>query len=399
MFKKRGQPKKYTGFFANKKLLIAITTLMGTIIGAGMLGIPYVVAKAGLLYGLLLIIILGLAFLFINLFVGEIVLRTKGQHQLTGYAEKYLGPTGKRIVGVSLFISLYGALTAYLIGEGATMYAIFPVGSPIIYTIIFFCLAAFIISRGIKATGKAELYLITLLIIVVIALGLFSYDKIKSNNLTTFNPLFLFLPYGVILFATLGFTAIPELQEELGKDKHLLKKALIIGSIIPILIYLVFTFIVVGIVGAENFSVLTPNERIATIALSIYSHPLLGIFANLLAILAMFTSFLALGTVLLDIYELDFHLSKKYALLLTFSIPLLITLLNITSFISILGLTGTLAGGLEGIIIILMYHRAKKRSNRKPEYNLRHYNLLSYLLIVLFILGILYEATKLFFLK
>src|SRR3989338_4344759 len=107
MFKKRGQSKKYTGFFANKKLLIAITTLMGTIIGAGMLGIPYVVAKAGLLYGLLLIIILGLAFLFINLFVGEIVLRTKDQHQLAGYAEKYLGPIGKKIVGISLFISLY----------------------------------------------------------------------------------------------------------------------------------------------------------------------------------------------------------------------------------------------------------------------------------------------------
>ncbi len=92
MFKKRdGTPPKYKGFFAKHRLAIAVTTLIGTIIGAGVLGIPYVIAKSGFLYGSILIIAIGLAFLVLNLFVGEIVLRTKGQYQLTGYMEKYLG--------------------------------------------------------------------------------------------------------------------------------------------------------------------------------------------------------------------------------------------------------------------------------------------------------------------
>lgn len=60
------------------------------VIGAGILGIPYVVAKAGFLTGLLDLIIIGLAVLVLNLYVGEIMLRTKEDHQLTGYAEKYL---------------------------------------------------------------------------------------------------------------------------------------------------------------------------------------------------------------------------------------------------------------------------------------------------------------------
>ena len=74
--------KSIKDFFGKHKLLIAITTLVGTIVGAGMLGIPYVVAKAGFLYGSLIIILIGLAFLFLNLFTGEVVLRTKNNISL-----------------------------------------------------------------------------------------------------------------------------------------------------------------------------------------------------------------------------------------------------------------------------------------------------------------------------
>ncbi len=69
----------------------AIATLIGTIIGAGVLGLPYVISQAGFNLGLILILIIGLAVLYMNLFYGEVVLRTKTAHQLAGYAEKYLG--------------------------------------------------------------------------------------------------------------------------------------------------------------------------------------------------------------------------------------------------------------------------------------------------------------------
>ena len=168
---------------ANKKFLMAITTLIGTIVGAGMLGIPFVISQVGFVYGSFLIIVLGLAFLMLNLFLGEIVLRTKKPHQLTGYAEKYLGKTGKRFMMVSLLINGYGALIAYLIGEGATLHSIFGWGEPLYYTLIFFVVTFIIISRGVKATGTMELILISLLFVVVGIIGLLSYDKIQLTNL------------------------------------------------------------------------------------------------------------------------------------------------------------------------------------------------------------------------
>src|SRR3990167_1848687 len=106
MFQKRGQ-LQVKGFFARHRLWIAITSLIGTIIGAGILGLPYVISQVGLFYGAILIVLLGLAFLGINLFLGEIVLRTNGKHQLTGYAEKYLGPKGKKIMAFSFFIRIF----------------------------------------------------------------------------------------------------------------------------------------------------------------------------------------------------------------------------------------------------------------------------------------------------
>lgn len=380
-----------TSFFSRHKFWVAVTTLVGTIVGAGILGIPYVVAKAGFLVGFILMLVLGIAFIFLNLFAGEIVLRTKEQHQLTGYAEKYLGRNGKHIMTFTMLFAIYGALTAYLIGEGETLHAIFQFGEPLYYSLLFFILGVFIVWRGMKSTGKAELILISLLFLVVIFIALFSYQDLDFHNLTFFDFGKFFFPYGIILFAMMGSPAIPEMQEVLGKDKQLLKKAIIVGTSIPIVLYIVFTLVIMGLVGVEQFEVLAPNERIATVALSLYTHPLLGIFANLLAILSMFTSFLTLGTALAQVYEYDYAISRFISMLLTFAIPLIIVIFNLTTFIAVLGITGSIAGGLDGILITLMYWKAKLLGERKPEYSLSKYRGIGLLLIFLFVLGILYQ--------
>lgn len=391
MLTKRGDSAADTGFFARHKFWMAVTTLVGTIVGAGILGIPYVVAKAGFLVGFILMLVLGIAFIFLNLFAGEVVLRTKEQHQLTGYAEKYLGKNGKRIMTFTMLFSIYGALTAYLIGEGETLHAIFQFGEPLYYSLLFFLLGVFIIWRGMKSTGKAELILITLLFLVVIFITVFSYQNINFAHFTFFDFGKLFLPYGIILFAMMGSPAIPEMQEVLGKEKKLLKKAIIVGTAIPIVLYIVFTFVIMGLVGLDQFEVLAPNERIATIALSLYAHPLLGILANLLAVLSMFTSFLALGTALAQVYEYDYAISRSISMLLTFAIPFIIVVFNLTTFMAVLGITGAVAGGLDGILITLMYWKAKVLGDRTPEYSLSSYKWVGGVLIVLFVLGIMYQ--------
>ena len=199
----------------------------------------------------------------------------------------------------------------------------------------------------------------------------------------------------MILFAYAGMPAVPEMQEQLQGQKKKLKKAIMWGSILPIILYLAFAFIIVGVIGIENFDALQPNERIATIALSYYSVPLLGLFANLLAILAMFTSYLTLGIALLEVYEYDYKIPKWIAFIVTFSLPLAIVLFDLTSFITVLGITGAFAVGLEGIIVVLMYWKAKTLGKRKPEYQMGNHKILGSFLILLFAVGIIYQIIQL----
>jgi len=96
-----------------RKFFSTAFTLTGTIIGAGILGLPYVFSKAGFLVGIFWLILLGFIMLFVNLSLGEISLRTKKIHQLPGYAEKYLGKKGKIIMFFAVIFGIYSALLAY----------------------------------------------------------------------------------------------------------------------------------------------------------------------------------------------------------------------------------------------------------------------------------------------
>ncbi len=381
------------------KTLEATAVLVGATIGAGILGIPYVVAKAGFWTGIMVIIGLGLATLAINLLMGEIVLRTKGTHQISGYAEKYIGKWGKRIASIFMIIGVYGALVAYTIGVGNAAATIFG-GEIVKYSLIFFVVAALVASRGIKSLGKAELLITTFLIGVVLAIPVFSAEKIKALHFTGFEPLSIMVPFGVVLFAFMGSPAIPEMREVLGKDTKKMKKAIIIGTLIPLVVYLLFAVVVVGIIGT-GFEELTENQRIATVALSFFVSKEIWVMANVFAIFAMSTSFIALSYALKGTFHFDYRMKAKLSLLLTFSVPLALFLLDafvidIANFINILGITGAITGGITGILIVMMHQKAKKKGNRKPEFQIRHAALLGLALAVVFAAGIINEIRAIF---
>jgi len=374
----------------NKHFYAAIATLVGTIIGAGVLGIPYVIAKAGFMTGLINIVILGIAVLLLYLFMGEIVLRTRGNHQLTGYAEIYLGKWGKKLMVFAMVFGIYGALIAYLIGEGEALAAIFNSTNYLLFSIIFFVIASALIHKGLKAIENSELVMSTLVVLIVIIISAYAIPRIDTANLTAFSLSRIFMPFGVILFALAGTIAIPEMKEELIHNKKLLKKAIIIGALTPTVLYLVFSFVIVGSMGLGT-------TEIATTGLAAILGQKMFILGNLFAVLAMATSFLTLGLGLKQMYHYDFHMSKNVSWFLTILPPLALFFLMKKSFVGVIGITGGIAMGLEGTLVVLMYRQAKKIGARKPEYQLAKNSIIDYALILIFVMGIVY--TILSFLK
>ena len=385
--------QKEGSFFRRHAVWMATATLMGTVIGAGVLAIPSVIAQSGFLVGAIDIIVIGLAMLLLNLSLGEIVLRTNGHHQLTGYMEKYLGPWGKRLMMFSMIFGIYGALIAYIIGEGETLRTLFG-GNPLWYSLLFFVVISLVIYKGVKATGRTALVVISFSVTVIILLSIFAIFDINVTNLTSFYPARFLVPYGVILFAFLGTAAIPELREELIKEKQKLKKAIIIGSIVPIVIYLLFAAVVVGIVGLDGFTLLEPNQQIATVALSLYANPVIGILANVFAVLSMLTASLSLGLALREMYQYDYRLSPRAAFALTMILPFVLGISHLTTFIRVIDVTGAITGGVAGILIVLAYRKAQRTGERTPEYALHLPAGFYWLLLLLFSGGIVYQLLK-----
>jgi tyrosine-specific transport protein len=370
-----------------KEVYKAIAVLVGTIIGAGVLGIPFAISRAGFLTGLAAIVLLGLVVLIINLSVGEIVLRTKGKHQLTGYAEKYLGKKGKLLMTLSMVFGITGALLAYIVGVGEALSVIFGV-DPFWFSIGFFIIGISLIYYGIKSVSASELFLSSTVIslILVISVVAFFSGKMDFGNLTEFSLSKLFIPYGVILFAFIGAAAVPEMSEVLAQNKKEMKNAIIIGSLIPLFLYALFSFAIVGVFG-DNVT------EVATVGLGVEFGFLIVILANLFAVFAMTTSFLALGLALKEVYNYDYKLNPFTSWALACFVPVILFLFGFKSFVRILGTTGIFAGGIEGALIVFMLWVAKKKSERKPEYTINVSKLLGVALITVFALGIILHFT------
>lgn len=336
----------------------AVFMISGMTIGAGILALPYTVSQIGLLPGLAYIATLGFITLFFNLMIGEIALRTKDPMQLSGFAGKYLGKWAKFIILISSLVGAFGALLAYIIGEGAVLSSMLG-GQPLMWSIIFWTAGSLVVWSGLQKIKLIDKVFGVLIVTIIAAISFYLLPHFHSVELKYFNVSKLLFPLGVILFALHASPAIAEVHALLPGAERRFRKALIIGTLLPIGLYLLFTLAVVGFSGRET-------TEVATVGLDSLG-PLIGFFANLFAVLAMTTGFLGTGTALREMLVWDHKFPDKIALFLVISLPFSLFLLGVRSFIGVLEAIGGICLGLEGVIMAGVYLKARKGSDLIPE--------------------------------
>jgi tyrosine-specific transport protein len=378
------QDKYFLKQMRKLSLLEAVAMLVGTAVGAGFLGIPYVVQKVGFPLGVILILVIGAVMLLQLLAVAEIALRTNGKHQIAGYVEKYLGKNWHAIIFTLVILEAYGALLAYVIGEGQALSALFG-GRPVIFSFGFLAVAAALVYFDLKVIEKAELVLTFAMLVAVSLVIFFSWPATHLQNLGGFSPQGLLPAYGVILFAFLGVSAVPEMRLVLQGKEKFLPRAIVWGLVIPAAIYLIFTAVVLGALGGA----VTP---VATVALGEKLGRGILILANLLAATTMTTAFLALALALKETFWFDLKFSRNEAWFLTVIVPFILYLFGAHSFIGTLLVVGAVFGGLQGIIIVFTWWKAARVGERKPEFVVPFSKSLGWLLILVFALGVVYTV-------
>jgi amino acid permease len=367
---------------AIKKYIIASSILIGSCIGAGVLGIPYIAAQAGFFIVFIYILFVGLLIYTVNSFLGEVLLRTKGDHQLIGYVEKYLGIKARHVMEFAFVFGAYAAMIAYMLGIGKSLS--FLIFGNTNYELIFGIMVGFVFSyliyggiNSLKKFEKIGVFIVLLLLLIIIFI--FIPDVILSN-LWGFDKSHFLLPFGVVLFALMSFDVLPEIKIVLKNREKLFRKVLLTGTLISMVFYILFTFVVLGSQGKN-----TPE--VATLSLG-------GVFV-VLGIFTMFTSYLTKGNALSESFQFDERFSKKTSWFLASFVPIgIFVLTQMTEFFSftrILSLGGVVSGGIIAILSLLMVNKAKVHGNRKPEYEVKSHLWVLTILILIFVFGVFAE--------
>lgn len=365
-----------------KLSLSAIMLMVGTVAGASILGLPYVFSKIGFTTGVFTLLLIGAAATLMSLYIGELALRTKGTHHLSGFAIEYFGKRGEILTVIFETLGLYTAVIAYLIAIGMALANIFG-GSHIIFGTLFFVLASPVIFVGMTRFDKWESIIsASKFAVLLFLIGFFAFT-VNPQNLIGLEPAKVFFPFGIVLFACMGYTVIPKMLQIFKKREKDLMPTILISMGIVIALYVLFSYVFLG-----NFG--TDVNEIALVGL-----PQFGIIGDLFVLLAMITPFIALADAIKHVYVKDLGLDKRVSWFLAAFIPFLFFVYVKIGFVTFLQISGAYSGGILGIITGLLILKARANSRTKPEYVVPGGNALVYMMLVLFAVGILYQTLSL----
>ena len=351
----------------DRKFLHASAALTGTMVGVGIYGIPFVFAKAGFWVGAAWLVGVAALLCLIHLLFAELTLATQGQHQLVGYATIWLGSWGRRAMGFAHILTTTGALLAYVIVFGEFAHNIlsnYVAVDPQLYSIAFALVWALVWLARLRTIAAVEVGLIAGYLAIIILVAVAAVPNIKTAHYFGTIPDFWFLPYGVLLFAFSGATAVPIQRALLKGRERLLRPAIIGATVFAGLVYLLFAAVVVGVSG----DITSPEALAGLYGLVPASVIFLG---SLLGVFTISTSYIALGTALYETYRLDYGIRPRWAWLLTVAPPLVFFWSGLRNFIDVIGLAGAVAGGTVGVVLLAAYLRSRRFHLRKPEFRVR----------------------------
>jgi len=366
--------------FRPNKFWLAVATLVGSTVGVGLYGVPFTFQKAGFGIGLLFLAGICVLILLANLLYGEVVLRTHERHQFIGYVEKYLNPWAKKFALFVFWTAVYGALVGIIIISGdflSNILSFYFRFSPFAFSTIFLIVISVLVLKGLRTVSRFDFFMMLLFGFVLLLIVVFGINRIAAANYTLARRDFWFLPFGVVLFAMFSMPGVPLVREVLSGVENKFKKALVIGTLIPAILYLAFAFVVVGISGEAT----SPD---AISGLLDFLGPKIVFIGSLFGFLTSSTIFLNLATSLKESFQEDFNFGRLGAWLLVVLPPYLLYLSGIRNFIDIIGLVGGVAISLEMILLILVYASAKKNGERIPEYSVRLPQPVLYFMMLIF---------------
>lgn len=368
------------------QLLGGILLILGTSIGAGMLGLPVVTAELGFSGSVILLVSCWLVSLISAFLLLEVSLWFPVGCNFISMAQATLGTPGKMLSWITYLLFLYALVCAYIAsGSDILCGLLFASGlqlSTNLVAVIFTVIFATIVYSGIRAIDYVNRWLMLLKIMAYIALVTSLLPAIHLENLVHGNlQKIVGVSVITITITAFGFAVlIPSLRTYFGDDIAALKKAIFIGSFIPLVCYLIWNLVIIGVIpfhGENSFYTILHSHNV-TVALLNTLHvrvdnERIHMFARLFTGICVFTSLLGVSLCLTDFLTDGFAATKiivrKITVnIITFAPALLIVILYPNVFLKSLQYAGIYLVVLSILLPALMVWVGRYRKKFTTEF-------------------------------
>lgn len=344
----------------NTKVFGSICLVAGTTIGASMLALSMTSAQIGFVKSCVL---LGVIWAFMVLSAGLMVDLSEGKSQsIATIAGTWLGDFAKRITGATLMLLFWSLLAAYMAGGSSILHQLFPSSSQRLLALGYGLLFGTVVLWKAQAVDMVNRFLMFIKMIVFMGMLLCITPYIERQNLFGHAETLCwwqsssFYQSVPIFFAAFGFHgSIPSLVKYLDGNRSAIYKSLIIGSLIPLFVYILWQAITLGILDATTIKGLNGSIGDFMDAMTQkVNNPWLSMSMKMFSFLAITTSFLGVGLGLFDyvqewkffaprVLSTDLAVQKKCSpcivrpALITFSVPMIFALFYPQGFVYALG--------------------------------------------------------------
>lgn len=339
----------------NFKLLGSILLVIGTCIGAGMLALPIATAQLGFYTSVILLLFCWVVMTAGAFLLLEVNLWMPINSNLNTMARSTIGPIGQIISWLAFLLLLYSLLSAY-IGGGSDLfrhllenagYEIPASAASILFTLIF----GSVVYLGIRSVDYVNRGLMFVkfgayILLVIMLMPLVSSAKLSSGSFSHITSATAI----TVTITSFGFgTIVPSLRIYFGSDVAGLKKAIMIGSLIPLLCYIAWDAAIMGVIPMDTLVGILKSDS-STSGLvealnSSTSSQSVRFFVDLFTSICVLTSFLGVSLCLTDFWADAMQLEKKgfsnlIVTVATFLPPLIVVLFFPGIFVTALRYAG-----------------------------------------------------------
>ena len=372
-----------------QKQIGAIMLVAGTCIGSGMIALPMMLAKLGIIPSIFLVAVLWAVIYYTCLVNIELNLQAGKGLALGALGKKFSGKIAEVIGTGSYKILSYALLAVYLYGGSSVIQKMLANNELAFNNIasVYALVAILTLLLPLKYIDYVNRILFTGLlgVIAILVVGLVSTTN--WDNLPLFAQMYqdisLWQTIIPVTFTCFGFQVIfHTLTNYCNKDPIMLKRTFFWGSLIPAIVYIIWTSSLLGSIYQNNpefySQMISGKVEVGDLVKALSEISQNGFVQTLvwwLSILAIVTSVIGVGLALCDSVKemlpnnINPYLRKVLASILTIAPAYLVTILIPNAFLAALGFAGMILVIIAILLPIYLLSRIKGKKFNYPELN------------------------------